>query len=348
MAEEELRLREGGLEDAAMLLALLQGAFAQYHGKLDPPSGAHRETLSTIEHLLASERCVVAEWEGCPVGAVFCADKGDALYLHRLAVSPEFRQRGIGKALVDWVEAAARQAGKGRVTLSVRVALPENRSYYEKLGYHITDFDFHARYTHFTSVNMQKPLQAQNLRKVEIVPYDPAWPARFEEEAALLRRVFGNQLVAIHHIGSTSIPGMAAKPIIDMLPVVKEIGRMNAFDPTMLALGYESMGEFGLPGRRYYRKGGTEHRSHHVHVYQVYDPAIDRHLAFRDYLIFEPAAAQRYRQLKSELAQRFPSDIYGYMDGKDGLIKELETEALRWWHNRETERDQKNRQTKDT
>lgn len=338
MKVESLQLRLARAEDAPLLLTLLQSAFEQYRGKLDPPSGAHSETLATIEHLLATERCVIAEWESRPVGAVFCANKPDALYLHRLAVLPEFRQRGVGKALVDWVEAAARQAGKARVTLSVRVALPENRSYYERLGYHITDFDFHAGYTHFTSVNMQKPLQAQNLRKVEVVPYDPAWPAKFEEEAVLLRRVFGNQLVAIHHIGSTSIPGMAAKPIIDILPVVKEIGRMNAFDPTMLALGYESLGEMGLPGRRYYRKGGAEHRSHHLHVYQVYNPEIDRHLAFRDYLIFEPAAAQRYRQLKLELAQRFPTDIYGYMDGKDGLIKQLEKEALHWWHHREAQR----------
>lgn len=346
MSAEELRLRPAQTEDAPMLLILLQSAFEQYRGKLDPPSGAHRETLATIEHLLATERCVVAEWKGRPAGTVFYANKTDALYLHRLAVLPEFRQRGIGKALVYWVEAAAHQEGKVHVTLSVRVALPENRSYYEKLGYQITEFDFHPGYMHFTSVNMQKRLPAQNLRRVEVVPYDPTWPARFEEEAGLLRRVFGNQLVAIHHIGSTSIPEMAAKPIIDILPVVKEIRRMNAFDPTMLALGYESMGELGLPGRRYYRKGGAEHRSHHLHVYQVYNPEIDRHLAFRDYLIFDTASAQRYQQLKLELAQRFPTDIVGYMDGKDGLIKELEAAALRWWHNREAQRDGKEQTNK--
>lgn len=334
MAEDSLRLRAAHQADAPMLVDLLQRAFEEYRGKLDPPSGAHNESLPTIDRLLVNERSVVAEWAGVPVGTVFFADQKDSFYLHRLAVLPNHRQRGIGKALIEQVEAAATQAGKRRVTLNVRIALPENRSYYEKLGYHITGFDFHAGYLHFTFVNMEKLLKPDNLRKVELVPYDPAWPAMFEQEATVLRRVFGNQLVTIQHIGSTSIPGMHAKPIIDMMPLVKLIGRVATFDPTMLALGYESLGEFGLAGRRYYRKGGHEHRSHHVHVYEVNNPGVDRHLAFRDYLIGYPEEAQRYRQLKQELAQRFPNDIYAYMDGKDGLVKELEAKALDWWRRR--------------
>jgi GrpB-like predicted nucleotidyltransferase (UPF0157 family) len=165
--------------------------------------------------------------------------------------------------------------------------------------------------------------------EVVVVPYDPTWPERYEAEARALARVFGEALVAIHHIGSTAVPGLPAKPIIDILPVVRAIRAVDRLRPDLEALGYECMGEFGIPGRRYLRKGG-DRRTHHVHVFQEGDPNVVRHLAFRDYLRAHPDEARRYGELKAELAARFPRDIEAYMDGKDAFVKALERAALAW------------------
>lgn len=166
--------------------------------------------------------------------------------------------------------------------------------------------------------------------RVQVVSYSGEWVKRFEEEAARIRDVFGDELVELHHIGSTSVHGLQAKPVIDMLPVVRRIERVDAFDDAMRALGYEPMGELGIPGRRYFRKGGDD-RTHQIHAFQSGDPNIERHLAFRDYLRAHPAIAAEYGTLKAELAQRFPQDIEAYMDGKDAFIQETERAALRWY-----------------
>ena len=167
------------------------------------------------------------------------------------------------------------------------------------------------------------------MRKIEIVDYNEDWVEEFKREAAELSQVFGDELVAIHHIGSTSVPALQAKPIIDIMPVVRRIERVDAFNPQMEALGYEAMGELGIPGRRYFRKGGDD-RTHHVHVFQEGSEEIERHLAFRDYLRARPDVAARYGELKAQLARQFPHDIDAYMDGKDAFVKEVEQQALVW------------------
>ena len=167
---------------------------------------------------------------------------------------------------------------------------------------------------------------------VKVVPYTSEWLDLYRQEAALLRGVFGDELVEIHHIGSTSVPGLQAKPIIDMMPLVRQIERIDSFNEAMAALGYEAMGELGIAGRRYFRKGGDD-RTHQAHVFQVDDPNVERHLAFRDYLRAHPDVAAQYGELKAKLAQQFPTDIYGYMDGKDAFVKAVEKEAVLWYRN---------------
>ncbi|MEB3233517.1 MAG: GrpB family protein, partial [Leptolyngbyaceae bacterium] len=96
-------------------------------------------------------------------------------------------------------------------------------------------------------------------------------------------------------------------------------------------LGYEAMGEYGIPGRRYFRKHNSEgNRTHHLHIFQAESAEIHRHLAFRDYMIAHPDAAQAYSQLKQRLAAAHPTDIEAYMDGKDDFIKTMEQKALHW------------------
>jgi GrpB-like predicted nucleotidyltransferase (UPF0157 family)/GNAT superfamily N-acetyltransferase len=175
------------------------------------------------------------------------------------------------------------------------------------------------------------------MRKVEVVGYNPDWPVQFEGEAARLRSVFDAELVALHPIGSTAVPGLAAKPVIDILVEVRDIQRVDGLNPAMEALGYTARGEMDIPGRRFFSRQMGEERTHHVHVFQSGSAHIERHLAFRDFLRTHPAAARRYGELKLALAERFPADIVGYMEGKDAFVKQTERLALAWSRHRQLE-----------
>ena len=159
---------------------------------------------------------------------------------------------------------------------------------------------------------------------------DPAWREAFEAEARRLTPVFGENLVKIHHIGSTAIPGLAAKPVIDMLPEVGDIRLVDALNDTLQELGYGARGEFGLPGRRFFTRDVAGRRTYNVHVYERGNPEVGRHLAFRDYMITHPKEALAYGHLKVELARRYPLDFEAYMDGKDAFVTEMERRALAW------------------
>ena len=163
---------------------------------------------------------------------------------------------------------------------------------------------------------------------VRVVDYNPEWPAMFKAESAVIREIVGDNLTALFHIGSTSVPGLKAKPVIDMLPVVRDIAALDSLNEKFAAAGYEAMGEFGIPGRRYFRKGGAA-RTHQAHAFQ-YDNvyAIMRHIAFRDYMRADAEAREAYGELKAALASRFPHDIGAYCDGKDDFVKEYERRAL--------------------
>ncbi|MEL6971157.1 MAG: GrpB family protein [Bacteroidota bacterium] len=167
-------------------------------------------------------------------------------------------------------------------------------------------------------------------RLITVVDYNPNWPQAFEQEATLLRQALAGVLVEVHHIGSTSVPGLAAKPIIDILPEVNDLALLDAKAPQMEALGYEVMGEYGIPGRRYFRKGGDQ-RTHHLHAFLVGDAHAIRHLAFRDYLRAHPEVAKAYGELKREVAERSNNNIETYGDGKDPFIKIHERKALEWY-----------------
>lgn len=173
------------------------------------------------------------------------------------------------------------------------------------------------------------------MRNVEVLAYNPDWPAQFVHEAERLRPVFGAELIGLHHIGSTAVPGLKAKPVIDILPEVSDIRRVDALNPAMEMLGYTVRGELGIPGRRFFSRQIGDVRTQHVHVFERGSPEIERHLSFRDYLRAHPAAARRYGELKTELAARFPQDIQAYMDGKDAFIRQTERLALTWYRRQE-------------
>jgi GrpB-like predicted nucleotidyltransferase (UPF0157 family) len=168
--------------------------------------------------------------------------------------------------------------------------------------------------------------------RIVVVPHDSSWRTEFEKESAHILQTLGDLVTRLYHIGSTSIPGIHAKPIIDFLMEVENIDALDARNSDMENLGYEVKGEFGIPGRRYFRKNNAQGiRTHQVHAFAAGSPEIKRHLAFRDYMIAHPTEAQMYSKLKQELAQRFPDDIHQYMEGKDPFIKEHQARALIWY-----------------
>ncbi len=166
-------------------------------------------------------------------------------------------------------------------------------------------------------------------RSVIIVAYDPGWTARFEAEAALLRSVIGPIALQVHHIGSTAVPGLVAKPIIDILVEVSELKALDAQSPNLSRLGYDARGENGIAGRRYFTKGGDA-RTHHLHVYLRDSESVVRHLCVRDFLIAHPLAAAEYAVVKRACAAQFGNDPTAYAGAKDRFLQGFEQQALRW------------------
>lgn len=166
-------------------------------------------------------------------------------------------------------------------------------------------------------------------RKVVVLPYSSTWLTEFQKEAVTLQSIFGSELLEVHHIGSTAVVGLSAKPVIDLLLVVRSISRVAMQNKAMREIGYEAKGKNGIEGRRYFQKGANA-RSHHVHVFEEGSPAITRHLLFRDFLGAHPARAMEYGELKTRLAEQYPYDIEKYIEGKSNLIRKIECDAAQW------------------
>lgn len=167
-------------------------------------------------------------------------------------------------------------------------------------------------------------------RRVEVVHPNSGWPEDFRREAERLGENWPTLLLYLHHIGSTAVPGLQAKPIIDMLAVVPDVCAMDRHAPALEHLGYRELGEHGISGRRFYQKGGIQ-PTHHLHVYPPGHPEVARHLAFRDYLRAFLRERDAYGLLKERLAAKFPEDIDHYMDGKTGWIRAAVRRAEEWW-----------------
>jgi|GEM_PF-658989 GrpB-like predicted nucleotidyltransferase (UPF0157 family) len=157
------------------------------------------------------------------------------------------------------------------------------------------------------------------VRRVELLPYDSKWKAQFEKEKLEIQKILGNNCCDIQHIGSTSIPGIYAKPVIDVLVVVNDLSIVDSLNTDFESLGYLPKGEFGIAGRRFYLKGAID-RTHHIHLFEKNDSEIKRHLAFKDYILQHKKEAEAYSWVKRCLAEQFPSDIESYVKGKDSFV----------------------------
>ena len=154
--------------------------------------------------------------------------------------------------------------------------------------------------------------------KVELVTHDPDWAVAAEHAARALAEALGEIVVAVHHIGSTAIPGICAKPILDLMPVVRSLADLDRHQDALVTLGYEWWGELGLPSRRYCTKSdpATGRRMIQLHCYPIGSVDIERHLAFRDYLRRQPEVAREYEAEKVRCQRLHPDDSHCYGDCK--------------------------------
>ena len=165
-------------------------------------------------------------------------------------------------------------------------------------------------------------------RAYAIAEPDPTWPDRFEREAARLRAALGEQVLRIEHIGSTSVPGLAAKPVIDISVGLVSMEPRAAYVPALRGLGYRTALDPSEPDHEFASRDLDGERGFHVHLCLAGSPFERRHLAFRDRLRTHPRDAADYADLKRRLAATHPNDVHTYTEGKSGFIRAIEAEAL--------------------
>jgi GrpB-like predicted nucleotidyltransferase (UPF0157 family) len=161
--------------------------------------------------------------------------------------------------------------------------------------------------------------------------HDATWSAAFDEAARELASCLGEVLVTQHHVGSTAIPGIAAKPVIDILAVVTDLDALDARTGTLVGRGYEALGEYGIPRRRYFRRDNSAGaRTHQVHAFPRGHEQVERMLLFRDYLRAMPAMAEQYEALKHRLAERSAGDVEAYAEAKTEFVEMVLVKARAW------------------
>ncbi len=169
---------------------------------------------------------------------------------------------------------------------------------------------------------------------VVIADYDPRWPEMYAEESTRIQNAIGEWLLGIEHVGSTSVPGLAAKPVVDIMPGLRALSDAPHIISAMKELGYQYFPEYEpeLPERRYFvRPPGPANRHKrlfHIHAVETTSAFWRRHLAFRDHLRAHPDVAGEYAALKRRLAAEYGPDREGYTEAKTEFITRIESLAL--------------------
>jgi GrpB-like predicted nucleotidyltransferase (UPF0157 family) len=170
-------------------------------------------------------------------------------------------------------------------------------------------------------------------REMKLAPYNEHWSEQFEEIKTELTAIFGDLALDIRHFGSTSIKGMSAKPIIDVMVIVRYISGIDALNERMQAAGYVAKGENGIKGRRYFQKFTVDGVNHaqHIHCYEKDNPHAADELMFRDYLSENQEAFDAYLKVKTEAAEKYRFSPVEYTDYKSACVREIMEKARQYY-----------------
>jgi GrpB-like predicted nucleotidyltransferase (UPF0157 family) len=181
--------------------------------------------------------------------------------------------------------------------------------------------------------NREVGVEKYGAGSIIVSDYDPNWPTLFEQERSRIENALGAFASVIEHVGSTAVPGLPSKPIIDLLVGVPSLeeARQRCIGP-LGALGYIYMPEYGswLPGELFFRKGPPGPWTHHVHMMEPSHPRWETRLVFRDYLRAHPRAAHAYADIKRSLASSSHDDIEAYRTGKTSFVEDTTAKARAW------------------
>jgi GrpB-like predicted nucleotidyltransferase (UPF0157 family) len=170
----------------------------------------------------------------------------------------------------------------------------------------------------------------RQIEPVVVVDYDPEWPRDFERLRARAAAALGDMALSIEHVGSTAVPGMVAKPVIDLDVIVRSSLDVSIAIERLRSVGYEHEGDLGVLGREAFQWPAGEPR-HHLYVCAADSDALRNHLLFRDYLRSHPDAAERYGDVKRKAAREFGDDRQGYFEAKRAVGEEILDAAQQEW-----------------
>ena len=164
-------------------------------------------------------------------------------------------------------------------------------------------------------------------KHVVVLPYDEQWKQDFLNIKAELTGALGPLALRIEHVGSTSVQGLSAKPIIDIDVVIKDYTILEDVVSALGGIGYQHEGNLGIVGREAFKYNGKEHlKKHHLYVCPEDSPELRRHIAFRDFLRAHPEAVREYSRIKEEGAKQYPYDIERYIEHKSSFIEKIYAE----------------------
>ena len=181
-----------------------------------------------------------------------------------------------------------------------------------------------------TGVTDEKATRRADATPVMLAPHDTAWADIAAAEMRRMSTVIGGALLRIEQIGSTAIPGIAAKPTIDLMPLVRAVSDLDSCRGPMESLGYLWRGEYGIAGRRYSVLERDGKRLFHVHIFAEGNENVARHLAFRDYLRAHRDEAMAYEAVKRAAAEAHPDNSMAYNDHKSAWVRACQERALAW------------------
>lgn len=163
------------------------------------------------------------------------------------------------------------------------------------------------------------------MREIKVVPYDDCWATRYEFEKEIIASILGDVIEEIHHFGSTSIKGMHAKPIIDIMVIVRDITIIDNFNDTMSANGFTPRGENGISGRRYFVRYAEDNENHltHVHIYESDNPHVKNELMFCKFLSVDRESFESYEKVKLEAGKKYRYSPLEYTNAKTDCVNEI-------------------------